>query len=62
MPFFLLSSCSSFLFFELVGAGGFGVFNGVLGIGGLKARIGDWMVENKCLPSCCHLVLFCFLS
>ena len=26
MPFFLLSS--SFLFFELVGAGGFGVFNG----------------------------------
>ena len=26
VPFFLLSS--SFLFFELVGAGGFGVFNG----------------------------------
>ena len=33
-------------------------FKGVLGIGGLKARIGDWMVWSMCLSSCCHLVSF----
>ena len=37
VPFFLLSSCSLFLFFELVGAGGFGVFKGGAGDWGLNS-------------------------
>ena len=41
--------------YELVGVGGFGVFKGGAGDWGLKARVGEWMVESKCLSSCCHL-------
>ena len=40
--------------YELVGAGGFGVFKGGAGDWGLIARVGDWMVESKCLSYCCH--------
>ena len=43
--------------YELVGAGGFGVFKGGgCWDWGLIARVGDWMVESKCLSYCCHLV------
>ena len=31
------------------------MFKGGAGDWGLKARVGDWMVESKCLSSCCHL-------
>ena len=44
-----------------MGAGGFGVFKGVVGdnqgIGGLKARV---VVENMCLSSCFFLFFFYF--
>ena len=43
--------------YELVGAEGFDVFKGGgAGDWGLIARVGDWMVESKCLSYCCHLV------